>query len=64
MLTGGRLVLTNGYVIAYTDNYNTNYNDWSGQDGFVILDKAGQRIGGLYQHAVDALEDALKYEEE
>lgn len=64
MLTGGRLKLTNGYEIAYTDNYNCDYNDWSGQEGFVVLDKAGQRIGGIYQHVADALEEALKYEEE
>ena len=64
MLTGGRLELTNGYSIAYTDNYNCDYNDWSGQEGYVILDKNGLQIGGIYQHAADALDVALTWEED
>lgn len=63
MLIGGRLKLTNGYEIAYTDNYNCNYNDWSGKEGFVVLNSDGQQVGGHYQHVVYALEEALKYED-
>ena len=63
MLTGGRLKLTNGYEIAYTDNYNCDYNDWSGEAGFVVLDGDSHQVGGLYQRVADALENALKYED-
>jgi hypothetical protein len=59
MLTGGRLKLTNGYEIAYTNRYN----NWITKEGFVVLDSEGHQVGGLYHHAADALEDALKYED-
>ena len=64
MLTGGKLKLTNGYEIAYTDNYNCDYNDWSGKEGFVVLDSDGRRVGGVYECVTDALEEALKYDED